>query len=343
MRSNMIATINNATMCVKTAQTFNDVDQCIRTVGYTLKTNLKHTVGNLVGKVIPLAKKIMTTAENLKELYQNGPPSTYKILTSVLMSEPTVPTLAKDTLKLISPEFDVDKLIDIILKTTSSTISLKKKKANAHTKFTNLSKHMDLAISNIDCFILSTMSTIGTGADLLKSLKSGRMVITDKHPRAKALRDAMGIIKSGKNIRDNVNFSPLTSNDIAADGDGDEKDPDQVGEKNEEFLRTIPNLDNNAPILKKATNKKQTLGVIAVYPNNQIEYKEMNDTLELKKFITEETRKYRFKSKEEQPKFLKVNSKKAIDPIVKEVKRKAERNGMSRKEMVDELIKNLSS
>lgn len=343
MRSNIIATINNATSSVMTAQTFNDVDQCIRTVGYTLKTNLKHTIGNLIDKVKPLAKNFLDTAENLKKIYQKGSQSTYKMLSSILISEITIPTLAIDTLKLISPEFDVDKLIDNILKTTSSRISLKKKKANAHTKLTNLSKYMDLAISNIDCFILSTMSTIGTGADVLKSLRTGRMIMTDKHPRAKELRNAMGIIKSGKKITDNINFTPLTSNDIAVDEDDDEEDPDQVEKNNEEFFKTIPNLEHNASILKEATNRKQTLGVISVYSNKQIKYKEVNDTLELKKFVMEETKKYRFKPKEEQPKFLKVNSKKVIDTMVEDVKRKAEKNGMSRKEMVDEIIKSLSS
>ncbi|KAL4131953.1 hypothetical protein QTP88_009179 [Uroleucon formosanum] len=348
MRSNMLATIKNAIGNVKVSKTLNDVDQSLRTVSYSLKTGLKQTVSDLVTKVIPLAKDFLKTTENLKELYKNGPQSTHKMLSNILESESTVPDSAKDVLKFISPNFDVDELINNIFEKPFNTKSLKEKKAKAQRKLISLSKHMDTAISNIDCFVLSAMSAIGIGADTLKLLKSGRVIMSDKHPRAKALKNAMGIIKSGKKIRNNdVGFTPtLTPSDgftESDEDDDDEEDPDQVAQKNEEFLKTVPDLDDNIPVPIKVPNKRQSLGVIVVHPDKQIEYKEVTDTSQLKKFVGDQTKKYKLQSKNKHPKFLKLNSKKLIDSMVADVKKKAERNGMSKKEMVEEIIKNLKS
>ncbi|XP_008180572.2 putative uncharacterized protein DDB_G0282133 isoform X1 [Acyrthosiphon pisum] len=347
MRSNMLATIKNAIANVKVSKTLNDVDQSLRTVSYSLKTGLKQTVSDLVTKVIPLAKDFLKTADNLKELYKNGPQSTHKMLCNILENESTVPDSAKDVLKLISPKFDVDKLINNIFEKPFNTKSLKEKKVKAQRKLISLSKHMDTAISNIDCFVLSAMSAVGIGADTLKLLKSGRVIMSDKHPRSKALRDAVGIIKSGKKIRNNdVGFTPtLTPSDgfNESDEDDDDEDPDQVAQKNEEFLKTVPDLDDNIPIPKKVPNKRQSLGVIVVHPDKQIEYKEVTDTSQLKKFVGDQTKKYKLQSKNKHLKFLKLNSKKLVDSMVADVKKKAERNGMSKKEMVEEIIKNLKS
>jgi hypothetical protein len=342
----MLATIKNAIGNVKASQTFNDVDQSLRTVSYSLKSGLKQTISDLVIKVVPLAKDFLKTAENLKELYQKGPQSTRKMLTNILENESIVPDSAKDILTLISPQFDVDKLINNIFEKPCNAKSMKEKKINAQRKLINLSKHMDTAISNIDCFVLSTMSTVGIGADTLKLLKSGRVIMSDKHPRAKILKDAVGIIKSGKKIRNNiVDFTPTTTFDgnTESDEDDDDEDPEQVAQKNEEFLKTVPDLDDNIPIPKKVPNKRQSLGVIVVHPNKQIEYKEVNDTSQLKKFVGDQTNKYKSLSKNKHPKFLKLNSKKLIDAMVADVKKKAERNGMTKKEMVEEIIRTLNS
>lgn len=344
MRSNMFATIKNALNNVKTSTSFNEVDQSLRTVSYTLKSGLKQTIDDLVIKVIPLSKDFMKTAENLKALYTKGPQSTHRMLASILESEPIVPDSAKDVLKLISPDFDVDKLINNILEKSSQPHSLKEKKAEAQTTLIDLSKYMDTAISNIDCFTLSAMSVIGTGADTLKILKSGRMIMSDKHPRARALRDAIGIIKSGSIIKDSPKFrAQLSASENTFDSDeDDDEDPEQVAQKNEEFLKSVPELHDDVPVHKKVPNKRQTLGVIVVHPNKQIEYKEVTDTAELKTFVGEQTRKYKLHSKDH-PKFLKVNSKKVIDTMVEDIKKKAEKNGMSKKEMVDEIISSLSN
>lgn len=346
MRSNMLATLKNAIDNVKASRTFNDVDQSLRTVSYSLKVGLKQTVSDLVIKVIPLAKDFLKTAENLKELYQRGPQSTHKMLTNILENESTVPESAKDILRLISPQFDVDELINNIFEKPCTAKSLKEKKVKAQRKLIDLSKHMDTAISNIDCFVLSAMSTVGIGADTLKLLKSGKVIMSDKHPRAKTLRDAVGIIKAGKKIRNNDNsFTPTLTSDgtTESDEDDDDEDPDQVAQKNEEFLKTVPDLDDDIPMPKKVKNKRQSLGVIVVHTDKQIEYKEITDTSQLKKFIGDQTKKYKLQSKNKHPKFLKLNSKQLIDDMVADVKKKAERNGMTKKEMVDEIIKNLNS
>ncbi|XP_050054123.1 uncharacterized protein DDB_G0283697-like [Aphis gossypii] len=335
MRSNMLATLKNAISNVKASRTFNDVDQSLRTVSYSLKVGLKQTVSDLVIKVIPLAKDFLKTAENLKELYQRGPQSTHKMLTNILENESTVPESAKDILRLISPQFDVDELINNIFEKPCTAKSLKEKKIKAQRKLIDLSKNMDTAISNIDCFVLSAMSTVGIGADTLKLLKSGKVIMSDKHPRAKILRDAVGIIKAGKKIRNNDDsFTPtLTPSDgtTKSDEDDDDEDPDEVAQKNEEFLKTVPDLDDNIPIPKKVPNKRQPLGVIVVHPDKQIEYKEVTDTSQLKKFVGDQTKKYKLQSKNKHPKFLKLNSKRLIDAMVADVKKKAERNGMTKK------------
>ncbi|XP_022177356.1 uncharacterized protein LOC111038526 [Myzus persicae] len=267
------------------------------------------------------------------------------MLSNILENESTVPDSAKDVLKLISPQFDVDELINNIFDKPFNTKTLKEKKAKAQRKLIDLSKHMDIAISNIDCFILSAMSAVGIGADTLKLLKSGRVIMSDKHPRAKALRDAVGIIKSGKKIRNNdKGFAPTSTSDGATekDEDDDDEDPDAVAQKDEEFLKTVPDLDD-IPVPKKVKNKRQSLGVIVVHPDKQIEYKEVKDTSQLKQFVGEQTKKYKWQSKIKHPKFLKLNSKQLINNMVEDVKKKAERNGMSKKEMVQEIINNLKS
>lgn len=350
MRSNMLATIKNAISSVKGSKTINDVDQSMRTVSYTLKTGFKQLISDLLYKVIPLTTDFLQTAENLKQLYLKGPQSTHKMLTNILESEPNVPDSAKDILKLISPQFDVDELINNICENPSRAKSLKRKKAEAQMKLIDLSKNMDIAVSNIDCFILSAMSTIGIGADTMKSLKSGRVIMSDKNPRAKTLRDAVGIIKSMKSIRNDTNYTPPpTTSDYVTkseEDDDDDEDPDQVAQKNEAFLKNVPNLDENESIPKKVPkkvpNKRQTLGVIVVHPDKRIEYKEVKDTSELQKFVGDRTQKYKLQSKDNHPKFLKVNSKRIIDAMVEDVKKKAEKNGMSKKEMVDEIIKSLN-
>jgi len=343
----MLATLKNAIGNVKASRTFNDVDQSLRTVSYSLKVGLKQTVNDLVMKVIPLAKNFLKTAENLKELYQRGPQSTHKMLTNILGNESTVPESAKDILRLISPQFDVDELINNIFEKPCTAKSFKEKKVKAQRKLIDLSKHMDTAISNIDCLVLSAMSTVGIGADTLKLLKSGKVIMSDKHPRAKILRDAIGIIEAGKKIRNNDDsFTPTSTpsdGTTDSDEDDDDEDPDQVAQKNEEFLKTVPDLDDNIPIPKKVPNKRQPLGVIVVHPDKQIEYKEVTNTSQLKKFVGDQTKKYKLQSKNKHPKFLKLNSKRLIDAMVADVKKKAERNGMTKKEMVDEIIKNLNN
>ncbi|KAE9530607.1 hypothetical protein AGLY_011069 [Aphis glycines] len=347
MRSNMLATLKNAISSVKASRTFNDVDQSLRTVSYSLKVGLKQTISDLVIKVIPLAKDFLKTAENLKELYQRGPQSTHKMLTNILENESTVPESAKDILRLISPQFDVDELINNIFEKPCTAKSLKEKKVKAQRKLIDLSKNMDTAISNIDCFVLSAMSTVGIGADTLKLLKSGKVIMSDKHPRAKILRDAVGIIEAGKKLQNNDDsFTPTlkpSDGTTESDEDDDDEDPDEVAQKNEEFLKTVPDLDDNIPIPKKVPNKRQPLGVIVVHPDKQIEYKEVTDTSQLKKFVGDQTKKYKLQSKNKHPKFLKLNSKRLIDAMVADVKKKAERNGMTKKEMVDEIIKNLNN
>ncbi|XP_025191562.1 uncharacterized protein LOC112591841 [Melanaphis sacchari] len=348
MRSSMLATIKNAISSVKVSQTFNDVDQSLRTVSYSLKTGLKQTISDLVTKIVPLANDFLKTTENLKELYQKGPQSTHKMLTNILENESTVPDSAKDILKLISPEFNVDELVNNIFEKPCNAKSLKEKKNKAQRKLIELSKHMDTAISNIDCFVLSTMSIVGIGADTLKLLKSGKVIMSDKHPRAKTLRDAVGIIVAGKNIKNNnvgltPTLTPSSGTTVSNEDDDDDEDPDQVAQKNEEFLKNVPDLDDNIPIQKKIPNKRHSLGVIVVHPDKHIEYKEVTDTSQLKKFVGDKTKKYKLQSKNKHPKFLKLNSKKLIDVMVADVKKKAEINGMTKKEMIEEIIKNLSS
>lgn len=346
MRSNVLVTIKNAIKNVKYAKTSKDVDQNLETVSYVLKTGLKQTIQDLMEKVLPLINNFLQTTKSLKELYVKGPPTTHKMLTSILESEPNIPSIDNGIIKFISPKFNVDELIDGLFKEPLNTKSLKSKKAKAQRKFMELSKNMDTAVSNIDCYILSAMATIGIGSNALKSLKSGRMIMSEKHPRTKALEDAIGVVKSLQKVLENAEFKPKINNDNTTEtkddeDDDDDEDPEQVAKKNEEFLKTVPDLDDKVPLLKKVPNKRRSLGVIVVHPNKEVEYKEVTDTSELKKFVGDRTNKYTNQSQNNRPKFLKVNKKKLIDKIVADVKKKAEKNGMSKKEMVDEIVSTL--
>lgn len=349
MRSNMIATIKNAIVNVRASKTSNDVDQSLRTVSYTLKAGLKQTINDLVNKMFPLINDFMEEAKNQRELYLNnyyGPKSTRKMLVDVLETPPTVPDSAKPILQLISPQFDVDELVNKIFDKPIEAKSLKQKRIKAEKKLIDLSIRVETATSNIDCFVLTAMSIVGIGADTLHLLKSGRVIMSDKHPRAEALRKAVGLIETGRNMLGDANFTPATvsvsSENTDNSDEDDDEDPDHVTQENEEFLKTVPDLDNNIKVHKRIPNRHQTLGVIVVHPNKQIDYKEVTDTKELKKFVGDQSKKYKIKSKNN-PKFLKVNSKKLIDSLVEDVKKKAEKNGMTKKEMIDEIIKNLKS
>lgn len=357
IRSEVLATIQNAMNEVKTSETFEDVDRSMKTVGDALKVSLKRIVSNLANKIGPMARDFMTTANAVRTLYETGQPSmTSKMLTSVLRDEPTVPDSAKHALKFISPEFDVDRLIDGLFdKPTSPTANsnLARKKAKAQFKLDDLSRRMDTAISNIDCFILSAMSAVGIGADTLKILSARRVFMSDKNPRAAALRDAVGIIKSCANDVRNDNVSPpgddqgttVVDRDHDDDDDDDDvEDPEQVAQKNEEYLNAVPDLVENVPAVpeKRVPSKRQTLGVIVVHPDKQVEYKEVTKPSELKSFINNQTKKYKVQFRDKHPKFLKVDSKKLIDTMVLDVKKKAERNGLSKKEMIDEIIQSLN-
>lgn len=339
----MIATIKNAISNVEESKTSYEVDQSLITVKNTLKTSLKHTINDLVNKVLPLATDFIKETEHHTELYRRGPQSTHNMLAGILESPPTVPDSAKPVLKLISPEFDVDEIANKIFDKPIKAKSLKRKQTKAKKKLIELSIRMETATSNIDCFVLTAMSTVGTGVDTLNLLKSGRVIMSDKHPRAKTLRDAMGIIEAGRNIYNDENFTPalVSSENVNESDEDDDVNPDHVTRKNEEFLKTVPDLDDNLRH-KRVPNRRQALGVIVVHPDKQIEYKEVTDTRGLKKFVKEQSKKYKIQS-QNHPKFLKVNSKKLIDSMVEEVKRKAEKNGMTKKEMVDEIMKNLKS
>lgn len=343
LRSNALDTIKNSIKNVKYAKTSKDVDKSLEAVSYVLKTGLKQTINDLMVKVLPLINSFLQTTNRLKELYVKGPPSTHKMLSSILESEPNIPNIDEGILKLISPKFNVDELIDGLFKGPLNTKSLKIKKSKAQKKFMELSKNIDTAVSNIDCFVLSAMSTIGIGSNALNSLKSGRMIMSEKHPRTKALRDSIGIIRSLQKVLENGDFTPTVNTDNTSesnddDDDDDDEDPEQIARKNEEFLKTVPTLDDNVPLLKKAPIKQRSLAVIVVHPNKEVEYKEVTDTSELKKFVGDRTNKYSNQSQNYRPKFLKVNKKKLIDQIVKDVKKKAGKNGMSNKEMVDEIV-----
>lgn len=350
MRSNILTAIKNALKYVKTSKSFDEVDQSLMAVGDSIKTGLQETIKDLLTRLIPLSNDFVQKTESLEVLYRKGPQSTHKMLDGILNGEPTIPDLAKDILKLVSPKFDVNALISEILeKPQRETGHLKERKAQAQTKIIELSQAIEMAISNIDCFVLSAMATIGGGADTLKSLKTGRIIMADINPRAKTLRNAFGIIKSFKTIKDSPDFKAPTINSKNSEGgnddddDNDDEDPEEVAQKNEAFFKSIPQLDKNVHLPRKVPNKRQSLGIIVLHPNKPIEYKEVSNTVALKKFIGEQTRNYKQLQSEDHPKFLKVNSRKVVEAMVEDIKRKAAKNGMSKKEMVDEIINNLSS
>lgn len=353
LRSSILTVINDAIRNVKASKTKQGVNQSMMKVSDTLKTGLKKTISSFLYKMVPFGRDYLKTANTLTDLYLKGPQSTHKMLSNIMYSEPTIPdSAAKDILKLISPEFNVDDMVDNIFKNRYKHYkNLKKFKSTTQRKLIDLSKNMDTAISNIDCSMLSAMSTVGLGMDTMKSLKSGRMIMSDKHPRAQALKDAIEIIKLSQNSNFDANYSPNPTSPLVSSPDNylkstendDYDDPDRVAEKNEEFLKNVPQLDNDVPIPKKVLNKRQSLGIIVVHPDNHIEYREVTDTSELNKFVGDQTKKYKLQPKSNYPKFLKVNSNKVIDTMVDDIKIKAQENGMTKKEVVDELITSLKN
>lgn len=345
IRSDILATIKHAINNINNSQTFYDIDQNMSTVINTLKTRIKQGIRDFLTRIIPITQNFLSTAEARKQFHLNGPQSTYNMLCKILTDDPIVPPIAKDILTLFSPQFDVDKLINDLFEYKCNSVTLKKKKFNAREKLVDSFMSMDTALNNIDCFIWSALVTVGNGLNTLKLLKSHRVIMTDKHPRAKSLKNAIGIIKSFSNILKNENFisNPDISDNVDKNNEDDDEDPDVVAQKNEVYLNAIPHLDHNVSIPIKIRNKPQSsLGVIVVHPDKQIEYKEVTNSLELNKFVRNRSRKYELQSLTN-PKFLKVNSKQLIDTLVKDVKKKADKNGMSKIEMANEIIKHLKS
>lgn len=341
MQKDISVLIKNAMNNINSSVTFQFIDQNIDIVSNSLKTRLKEEIKNFLARIIPLSQNILLAAESRKRLYATGPQSTYNMLCDILTGDHIIPPSAKDMLSLFSPQFDVDKLINSFFERPFNSITLNEKKANAKAKLVELSMYMDTALSNIDCFILSTMAIVGSGADTLKLLNSGRVIMSDKHPRAKALNVTVGIIKLFANLQNSENLYPVFS-DVKNNEDDDDEDPDLVAQKNEVYLNTIPHLNHKVRTPMKTRNISQPLGIIIVHPNKQIDYKEVTDALELSKFVRNQSKQYELKSLTN-PKFLKVNSKRLIDTLVEDVKKKANRNGMSKIEMVNEIIKHLKT
>lgn len=334
LRSNMLTKLKTAIGNVKSSKTFDDVDQSMQIISYALKNGLKRIINDVVTEIVPLAKKFIETTENLKILYENRSPTTHKMLTALLDSEPSVKDSYIDLLKLISPEFDIDTLVNDILEKPNTEQSLKQKKSEALKVLFSAYKLMTIATSNIECFVLSATATIGAGSDTLNSLKSGRLIMDEFHPKAVALKDAMGLIKSGKNILQTTSKSTeeIYEND-------DDMYSKEVAKRNNNFMQTVPHL-NQTP--NKNGKKRKSLSVIILHPNKQIEYKEMSDESQLNNLINHQSKKYKIHPKYNQPTFLKTNGKKAIDTIIENINRKALKNGMTREDMVNEIIENLS-
>lgn len=196
-RSNISKTIPKAINNVKGSNTLNDVDQYMKTVRDTLKIGLKQTFDTVITNILPLAKKIMDTTENLYKFDQRGPHPIRNMLNTVMESKPSVPELTQDALNIFSPEFNIDEMINSIFDTSyNKTTSLKEKKTDAKNKLRDLSTHMNTAIDNIDCFVLSIVSILYSG---LKNLKSHDSIMRDEHDIQKALY-VIGIInKINKN------------------------------------------------------------------------------------------------------------------------------------------------
>jgi len=307
---------------------------------------LKHTISEVLTKVIPLAENIMKTAENIKVSYQKGPQSTHNMLTNVLESEPKISDLAKGALNVISPGFNVDEMINNIFDTPYSDTSLKRRKANAQRKLIDLSIHMDTVMSNIDCFILFTMATIGNGASTLKSLKSRKVIMADEHPRVKALSDTIGIIiKLAKYIRYRETLKTVNSNGVEKNGMSNSNgNPDRTFQKRKNVLTRKPNLNNSKTTPRSVTvNRKKTLGVIVVYPDRQIVYIKMSNRLKLNGFIKKETNNYtREFGARNHPVFLIVNSRKNIATLIEEMKKVNGYNRMSNIAIRNEITKMLN-
>jgi len=318
---------------IKTANTLNDVDQNMRTVSFVLKTSLKQIISEIVTKITPLSIEVVERTENIKNMYLNGPKSTYEMLTNVLESEPKIPNLAKDAIKVISPEFNVDEIVDNIFDKSPGETSLQLKKAKAQNKLINLSDHMNTAIDNMDCFIISILSTIGNGASTLKSLRSGRVIMGSEHPRAGALRDAIGLImKSNELLGNKRSFKIVNSNR-----------PKESGKINDDE-KAARNLTNDETTSNGVTKKQRpiTLGVIVVYPDKRIQYQQMATKSDSDKYIENETNIYRDKPAPH-PLFLKVSSRKSVDAIIKDVKEMKNIDEMDIQEIKKEIINKLTS
>lgn len=342
LRNKILTKLKTAIVDVKSSKTFDDVDQSMQIISYALKNGLKRIINDVVTEIIPLAQKFIETTENLKTLYEKRSPTTHKMLTSLLDSKPSVKDSHIDLLKLISPEFDVDKLVNDIFEKANTEQSLKQKKSEALKVLFNSYKLMTIATSNIECFVLTAMATIGAGSDTLNSLKSGRLIMSEFHPKAVALKDAMGLIKSGENILASTELltRQTTSNSTEDSYENvDNKYPKEVAKRNKNFLKTVP-YPNQIP--NKNRKKPKTLSVIIVHPNKQIEYKEMSDASQLNNLISHQNKKHKNHPNYNQPKFLKTNGKKAVNSIIENINRKAIANGMTREDMVNEIIENLS-
>lgn len=342
LRSNLLTKLKTVIVNVKSSKTFDEVDQSMQKTSYALKSGLKRIINDAVTEIIPVAQKFIETTENLRILYEKRSPTTHKMLTTLLDSKPFVKDSNKDLLKLISPEFDVDKLVNDIFEKPNTEQSLKEKKSKALKVLFNSYKLMTIATSNIECFILSAMATIGAGSDTLNSLKSGRLIMNEFHPKAIALKDAMDLIKSGESVLASTEFlrRQTTSNSTEENYENDDvKYPKEVANRNKNVLKNVP-YPNQTP--NKNRKKRKMLSVIILHPNKQIEYKDVSDASQIKNLITHQNKKHKNHPNYKQPKFLKVNDKKAVKSIIENITKKAKESSMTREDMVNEIIENLS-
>lgn len=341
VRKDMLSTIKNAISIVKGSKAFDDVDQSMKTVAIDLLSCSKEIISNLIN-IVSFTEGFLLRANELKRLYQKGPHSTYNMLNNILETKPTVDSLTKDILILISSQHSIEEFINNYLENDEMTLS--QKKTNVLDKLVNLSSYIDTSISNVGCFIISTVSTIDIGETTMKSLSSGRVVLRDENPRAMALRDAVNIVKYLSNIQNKYNtvsYPPISNYNTFKSDNYDDNDEDSGRSvKKDENLNAIPNL--SVPMTKKIRNKGQSLGIIIVHPNKQIEYNEVTNKRQFKRFVRNNMKKYEFQIKDN-PNFSKAINSKGINTLVNNIKEKADRNGMSKKEMVDEILNNLNN
>ncbi|XP_050538103.1 metacaspase-2-like [Daktulosphaira vitifoliae] len=335
-RKTVTLLIKQANEFIKKIDDSDQVDQVIEITKNKIINDYHNFANEVKERVVSDATKFMNNVSNTKNKYSNGSPTKYKMLKDISAGPFTILDNDKNTLNMISHKFNINEMLRKIVE-SSNLLSIKNlngKQFEAQKILISLSKLINRIMNNFECLSFSTFNEIGQGADVLSSIESDGVTISQNHPRVEMLKNAIGIVQEILDQETAINDHAEIDLSFASNSNQDNM------EKSEETL--LDNMDKSINNEKELDIKDfpdntntQEIGIIAIQPDQTLKFEEVSSSTELNNFISKEIVLTKKKGDNKMPTFLKVDNKETLLTLVNN----AEKNGMSRKKLIKKLKK----